>query len=171
MESTFAVGCHTLQLIQHWEAERKYNTHFNQIGLHFRNHKSTQSHEKKEDEKNKTTFIYETGRNKTKKSFYTHNNYVQFYSWLPVNLSLSTLVLSKHITLHVSLAFRRHLKPESLSLISDLFLLPQTCVDITHFSKYLYNDLEAPVFRKSAVFLRNYQAVTSEIESKIRRFS
>ena len=73
-----------------------------------------------------------------------------------------------HIILHVSLAFRRHINLEPLPLISALLLLSQTCLTITHYSTYLNDDLEAPVFKKGATFLCKYQAVTSESESKVR---
>ena len=72
---------------------------------------------------------------------------------------------------HVSLAFRRPLYLNPLPLIIDLLLLFQTCLTITHYSTYLNDNLEAPVFKKGAAFLFKYQAVTSESESKVRVFS
>ena len=77
----------------------------------------------------------------------------------------------KHNILQVSLAFRGHLNLEPLPLIIALLLLSQTCLTITHYSTYLNDDLEAPVFKKGAAFLFKYQAVTSESESKVRVFS
>ena len=76
-----------------------------------------------------------------------------------------------HIILHVSLVFRRHLNLEPLPLIIALLLLSQTCLAITHYSTYLNDDFEAPVFKKGAAFLFKHQAVTSESESKVRVFS
>ena len=80
-------------------------------------------------------------------------------------------MLLLYITLHVPLAFRRPLNLEPLPLIIDLLLLFQTCLTITHYSTYLNDKLEAPVFKKAAAFLLKYQAVTSESESKFRVFS
>ena len=77
-----------------------------------------------------------------------------------------------YIILHVSLACRRRLNFEPLPLIIALLLLFQTCLTITHYSTYLNDYLEAPVFKKGATFLFKYQAaVTSESESKVRVFS
>ena len=76
-----------------------------------------------------------------------------------------------NITLHVSLAFRRRLNLEPLPLINDRLLLFQTCFAITHYSTYLNEDPESPVFKKCAAFLFKYQAVTSDSESKVRVFS
>ena len=76
-----------------------------------------------------------------------------------------------YIILHASLAFRRCLNLEPLPVIIELLLLFQICSTITHYSTYLNDDLEAPVFRKRAAFLFKYQAVTSESESKVRGFS
>ena len=76
-----------------------------------------------------------------------------------------------HIILHVYPAFRRHLNPEPLPVIIALLLLSHTCLTITHYSTYLNDDLEAPVFKKGAAFPLKYQAVTSESESKVRVFS
>ena len=75
------------------------------------------------------------------------------------------------ITPHVSLAFRRRLHLEPLPLIIDWLLLFQTCLAITHYSTYLNEDPEAPVFKKGAAFLFKYQTVTSESKSKVRVFS
>ena len=56
-----------------------------------------------------------------------------------------------HIILHVSLDFRRHLNLEPLPLIIVFLLLSQTGLllsqTITHYSTYLNDDLEAPVFK------------------------
>ena len=80
-------------------------------------------------------------------------------------------LLLVYITLNVSLAFRRRLNLESLPLIIGWLLLFQTCLTIRHYSRYLNDDLEAPVFNKGPAFLFKYQAVTSDSESKLRVFS
>ena len=76
-----------------------------------------------------------------------------------------------YIILHVSLAFRRRLNLEPLPLVIDLLLLFHTFLTITHYSTYLNDDFEAPVFRKGEASLFEYQVVTSESESKVRVFS
>ena len=73
-----------------------------------------------------------------------------------------------YIILHVSLAFRRRLNFEPLPLIIALLLLFQACLTITHYSTYLNDDLEAPVFKKGAASLFKNQAVIFESESKVR---
>ena len=81
------------------------------------------------------------------------------------------ILLLPYLILHIFFAFRRRLNLETLPLIIDWLLLFQTCLAITHCSTYLNDDLEAPMFKKSAAFLFKYQAVTSEVESKVRVFS
>ena len=78
------------------------------------------------------------------------------------------ILLLLYITLHVPLALRRPLNLEPLTLIIDWFLLFQTCLAITHYSTYLNDNLEAPVFKIGAAFLFKYQAVISESGSKVR---